>query len=93
MLNAMSEIRHIVVVVLENRSFDNMLGWLYADRENSPPRNCPPATVPTFDGLAAGEQWNPANRRYFSGAAPKKVFARRGTAGRCFVTGSGAWVM
>ena len=25
-------IKHVVVLMLENRSFDNLLGWLYADQ-------------------------------------------------------------
>jgi phospholipase C len=43
---------HVVVVMGENRSFDNMLGWLYT-----------PDTVPageTFDGLAFGDYSNTA---------------------------------
>ena len=27
--NPLSKIEHIVVLMLENRSFDNLLGWLY----------------------------------------------------------------
>src|SRR4051794_40199133 len=38
---ALSSIQHIVVVMLENRSFDNMLGFLYADQGNVPPLNLP----------------------------------------------------
>lgn len=37
MANSMSEIKHVVYYMLENRSFDNILGWLY-DSEN-PPKN------------------------------------------------------
>lgn len=43
---------HLVVVMGENRSFDNLLGWLYT-----------PDTLPdgaTFDGLAFGEYSNTA---------------------------------
>jgi len=28
--------KHVVVLMLENRSFDNLLGWLYADQSNQP---------------------------------------------------------
>ncbi len=38
-------IDHVVVLMLENRSFDSMLGWLYPDR-------------PDFDGLT-GRESNP----------------------------------
>jgi phospholipase C len=43
---------HVVVVMGENRSFDNLLGWLYT-----------PESIPegeTFDGLAFGDYANPA---------------------------------
>lgn len=41
-------IAHVVVLMLENRSFDTMLGWLYPDR-------------PDFDGLT-GQEANPWHR-------------------------------
>ena len=37
---------HVVVVMFENRSFDNMLGWLYTADEKS---------KADFDGLGAGQ--------------------------------------
>lgn len=46
------DIKHIVVLMLENRSFDNVLGWLYAP-SNCPQRNIPPENPPKFDGLVA----------------------------------------
>jgi phospholipase C len=45
--NGLSKIEHIVVLMLENRSFDNLLGWLY-DPENAPPFHIVPED---FDGL------------------------------------------
>lgn len=30
----LSSIQHIVILILENRSFDHMLGFLYVDRGN-----------------------------------------------------------
>jgi len=45
--NPLRKIEHIVVLMLENRSFDNLLGWLY-DPENDAPFNVIPANV---DGL------------------------------------------
>jgi len=42
---------HVVVVMFENRSFDNMLGWLYTAEEK---------TKAEFDGLAQGHYSNPA---------------------------------
>ncbi len=44
----MARIEHVVVLMLENRSFDCMLGWLYRDR-------------PDFDGLR-GDESNPWHR-------------------------------
>ena len=35
MSNSMSQIEHVVYLMLENRSFDNLLGWLY-DKKNPP---------------------------------------------------------
>ena len=47
----LDSIKHIVVLALENRSFDHMLGFLY-DQENQPPRG------QQFDGLT-GNDTNP----------------------------------
>lgn len=52
MPNQLGKIDHIVQVMLENRSLDHMLGFLYADRGNVSPAGQP------FDGLT-GEEWNP----------------------------------
>ena len=86
--DGMDRIKHVVVVMMENRSFDNLLGFLYADVNNRPPINIPtpaPGEQTTFDGLAApspdGPFWNPSNADYFSGKDPVKVFATRGTTG------------
>ena len=38
-----AQIEHVVVLMLENRSFDNMLGWLYPDD-------------PTYRGLTLNER-------------------------------------
>ena len=45
-----STIKHIVVLMLENRSFDNLLGWLYADK--TPPYG------QQYEGLQKS-MWNP----------------------------------
>ena len=47
--DALKKIKHIVVLMMENRSFDNMLGWLYDDEE--PPHG------QQFEGLHKG-LWN-----------------------------------
>ena len=43
-------IKHVVVLMLENRSFDNLLGWLYADA--APPKG------QHYEGLTR-DLWNP----------------------------------
>src|SRR5579872_3034326 len=47
---SLKNIEHIVVVMFENRSFDNLLGWLYNDQV-APSYNIPPKSPPTFEGL------------------------------------------
>jgi phospholipase C len=54
----LQKIEHIVVVMFENRSFDNLLGWLYADSDNRPAANLPVQVPPTFDGLEAKTYFN-----------------------------------
>lgn len=87
MASALAKIQHIVVVMLENRSFDNMLGFLYADQGNVPPLNLPARSPTTFDGLLApggsNAFWNPANSDFFftAGTLPQQVFASSGTTG------------
>src|ERR1700721_2633731 len=50
--DGLSSINHIVVLMLENRSFDHMLGYLYADSGNVSPSG------QSFDGLT-GKESNP----------------------------------
>jgi phospholipase C len=50
--NQLGSVEHIVVLVLENRSFDHMLGFLYADSGN-----VSPTTKQPFEGLT-GEESN-----------------------------------
>jgi phospholipase C len=50
--DSLSAINHIVVLMLENRSFDHMLGFLYADQGNISPAG------QAFDGLS-GKESNP----------------------------------
>ncbi len=47
--SALSSINHIVVLMLENRSFDHMLGFLYRDSGNVSPAGQP------FEGLTGSE--------------------------------------
>ena len=54
-MNQLSAINHIVVLMLENRSFDHMLGFLYQDRKNVSLAGQP------FDGLTGAESNLDAN--------------------------------
>jgi len=47
--SGLAAINHVVVLMLENRSFDHMLGFLYADRGNISPAGQP------FEGLTGKE--------------------------------------
>jgi phospholipase C len=52
------QIKNIVFLMLENRSLDNLLGWLY--RDGQPAHVFPPGSPATYDGLIAGKYSNPA---------------------------------
>ena len=45
----LTAVNHVVVLMLENRSFDHMLGYLYADAGNVSPSGQP------FEGLTGNE--------------------------------------
>ena len=55
--NLLNQINHIVVLMLENRSFDNVLGWLY-DKDNKPPFDKVPRGQ-EFAGLSGATHCNP----------------------------------
>lgn len=88
--NAMGQVKHLVVVMMENRSFDNMLGFLYPRENNHPPLHLvgrPDPNLPEFDGISEpnpeSDFWNPSNAEYFTSSAPPvKVYATRGTTGK-----------
>lgn len=44
--------------MMENRSLDNLLGWLYEKEGNVPPHNLPPKNPPTYEGLIPGRYFN-----------------------------------
>src|SRR5437763_4492282 len=85
MASKFARIQHIVIVMLENRSFDNLLGFLYADWNNRPLLNLPAQAEPTYEGLLPRDVtdrfWCPSNPGFFSGSAPEKVFAEAPTTG------------
>jgi phospholipase C len=53
MSSILENVKHIVVVMFENRSFDTMLGLLYSG-EDRPQSVLPPESSPHFDGVQAG---------------------------------------
>ncbi len=53
----LQKIDHVIVLMLENRSFDEMLGWLY-DAENAPPFDRAARGQP-YDGLSGRGLTNP----------------------------------
>lgn len=55
-MDQLRRIEHVVVLMLENRSFDNLLGWLY-DPSNPPPFD---RVAGNFDGLSGKKLSNPA---------------------------------
>ncbi|AIF48770.1 alkaline phosphatase family protein [Dyella japonica] len=76
--NPLSAINHIVVLMLENRSFDHMLGYLYTDTGNVSPLGQP------YEGLT-GKESNPGA----SGGAPVSVFTiAPGTTSTYFMPGA-----
>jgi phospholipase C len=50
----MPQIETVVMLMLENRSLDTVLGWLYADDEPQPANVYPPHSAAAFDGIRAG---------------------------------------
>src|SRR5260370_35149373 len=78
MANILPQITHIVVVMFENRSLDNMCGWIYPHQGINPSRFLPAGSPAAYDGLN-GTLWNPSNRSFFNAAAPVKVSVVEGT--------------
>jgi phospholipase C len=67
MAKILPQIEHIIVVMMENRSFDNMCGWLYGQGAQPPSQFLPAAPNPRpYDGFRAG-LFNPVNEQYFAG--------------------------
>jgi len=73
----LSQIQHIVVVMLENRSLDNMCGWLYSDTQQ-PALYLPSGSDQSYNGLNP-DLWNPSNVNYFSGQPAEEVTVVQGT--------------
>ncbi len=81
---SLDKIKHIVVLMMENRSLDNMLGYLYADVNNKPRHIIPSGSSPLYDGLCYfpprdpdNPFWNPTDPAFFSGGPSGRVFVSR----------------
>ncbi|MBV8631142.1 MAG: hypothetical protein JOZ83_09485, partial [Silvibacterium sp.] len=62
----LAQIKHIIVVMLENRSFDNICGWLYKPGTPQPTQFLPAGSPQRFDGLNSS-LFNPVHETYFNG--------------------------
>lgn len=68
----LENIDHFVVVMMENRSLDNLLGWLYEDPKGQPSAVIPASSPPDFDGLKPDTYYN-----QLAGDGSPKVYASR----------------
>jgi len=66
MAKILSQIEHLIVVMLENRSFDNMCGWLYAANQQGPKAFLPAGNSDPYEGLN-DKLFNPVDAAYFDG--------------------------
>jgi phospholipase C len=66
------QVKNVVVVMFENRSLDNICGWLYDGSGQQPSLYRPSGSPQRFNGLDP-TFWNPSNASYFSGQPPIQV--------------------
>jgi phospholipase C len=78
MPNILPQVKNIVVVMMENRSLDNLCGWLYSKPATQTNLYLPAGSPAAFNGLDSA-MWNPSNVSYFGGQAPVKVPVVNGT--------------
>jgi phospholipase C len=66
MSNMQANIKHVVHLMLENRSFDSLLGWLRWGGQSRPKNHVPAlrSNEKEFYGLE-GDEWLPSNATYF----------------------------
>ena len=72
------KIDHVVVLMLENRSLDNVLGWLYADAK--PQSFVGADTTPVYQGLQTGNYSN-----QYDGRVIPASFGTKGATGHAGV--------
>jgi len=66
MSKILGQIEHVIVVMLENRSFDNMCGWLYGGDQGTPKAFLPSGNNDPYEGLN-NKLFNPVDPAYFDG--------------------------
>jgi phospholipase C len=71
------QIQNVVVVMFENRSLDNLCGWLYSSPGAQPSLYLPAGSPSAYNGLNPS-LWNPSNASYFTGQPPMPVPIQRG---------------
>jgi len=82
MLKGFEHIQHVVVLMLENRSFDHLCGFLYSEQQR-PKHFLPSHSNPEFNGMPPSFS-NPSNPQFFSGqGAANEVKVRIGAENRC----------
>lgn len=64
MLKGFEHVQHVVVLMLENRSFDHLFGFLYSG-EQRPKHFLPPHSTSEFNGMPRSFS-NPSNPEFFS---------------------------
>jgi len=82
-MSGLSNINHIVVLMLENRSFDNMVGYVYAENGNKVSHVIPSTSSPLYNGLAYFPPRDPKNPFW---CPTEKTFYTTGQSGRIFVS-------
>lgn len=82
------QIKHVVVLTLENRSFDNLFGWLYDGTPGSTPAYYIPNNSPQpFEGLTANKYFN----EHATVKGGDQIFASEGTTPWIVGTKAVAW--
>ena len=69
-----ANIEHVIHIMFENRGFDSVLGWLYADGAK-PKVNIPSlrgGELPFYGVQSGGETWQPDDPSFFEPGEYKK---------------------
>ncbi|MCP4476187.1 MAG: hypothetical protein GY821_16830 [Gammaproteobacteria bacterium] len=79
MINIQEKIEHIVILMLENRSFDNLVGWLYND-DYRVSHFLPSDSPNHYAGLAGANYTNPT---CFASSESKNIAIKQGAQNYC----------